>query len=251
MSYRFVRETADYSDFASGAVLHSAPGRPAFPVRLASELFQRAWQRWLGGSEPRRCVLYDPCCGAGYLLAVVALLHGEAIRGVVASDVDAEALAIAERNLALLTPVGMRARIEVLADLVRRYGKESHRQAGRSAERLLQRVDARASLGAPSTRVFQADALETDQLGAGLEGRRVDIVLTDIPYGATTSWAGADVGEAATMVARMLSALRPTLATGAVVVTVTPRGVRPEAHDYQRVERFRVGRREALFWQPA
>ena len=35
-------EKDDYADYSSGHVLRSAPGFPAFPVRLASEIFQRA-----------------------------------------------------------------------------------------------------------------------------------------------------------------------------------------------------------------
>jgi len=39
MSYRMVPVRADHRDLASGFVLRSAPGHPAFPVRLAEELF--------------------------------------------------------------------------------------------------------------------------------------------------------------------------------------------------------------------
>ncbi|WP_436975454.1 hypothetical protein [Nonomuraea angiospora] len=42
MSYRHATLQRDCQDLASGAVLRSAPGFPAFPVRPASEVFQRA-----------------------------------------------------------------------------------------------------------------------------------------------------------------------------------------------------------------
>ena len=41
MQYKFAKEQPDYSDLASGRVFYSLPGHPAFPVRLASEVFQR------------------------------------------------------------------------------------------------------------------------------------------------------------------------------------------------------------------
>lgn len=41
MAYRYAVTRESYADL-SGGVLHSAPGFPAFPARLASEMFQRA-----------------------------------------------------------------------------------------------------------------------------------------------------------------------------------------------------------------
>src|SRR5690606_4214721 len=250
MQYRFVRSPADYSDLASGAVLHSAPGRPAFPVRLASELFQRARSLWLNGATPRRCVLYDPCCGTGYLVTVTALLHGDAIERVIGSDVDGEVLDVAERNLALLTPEGLRKRIEALTEHVERFGKDSHRLAKASAERLLRQVEARAGTGGPpEVGLFRADVLDPGALADGLEGRRADIVLADTPYGVTTRWAAGDTREAAATASRMLSSLHEVLGPGAMVVLVLPKGIRPEAPGFERLQRFRSGHREALFWR--
>ncbi|WP_312847199.1 hypothetical protein [Microbispora sp. KK1-11] len=80
-------------------MLHSAPGFPAFPVRLASEMVQRAMELRGGG----RATVWDPCCGSGYLLTVIGLLHRRRISAVLASDVDPAAVGLAERNLALLT----------------------------------------------------------------------------------------------------------------------------------------------------
>ncbi len=41
MPYQFAVDRPNYSDLASGRVLYSVPGHHAFPVRLASEIFQR------------------------------------------------------------------------------------------------------------------------------------------------------------------------------------------------------------------
>ena len=43
MKYRFETKKRDYSDLASGRVLYNAPNTTAFPVRLASEIVQRAF----------------------------------------------------------------------------------------------------------------------------------------------------------------------------------------------------------------
>src|ERR1044071_1824451 len=112
MQYQFEKEQLDYSDLASGRVFHSLPGHPAFPVRLASEIFQRCKaNRETIYKNSTRCVLYDPCCGAAYHLSVLAYLHREHIQEVIGSDVDEKAVALAERNLELVSIVGLDKRI--------------------------------------------------------------------------------------------------------------------------------------------
>jgi hypothetical protein len=107
MAHLFETTGRNYGDLASGAVLYSAPGHPAFPVRLAWEMFQRGLAM-LKTTEP--VTIWDPCCGSGYLLTVLALQHRERVREVIASDIDADAVALARRNLALLTKRGLAAR---------------------------------------------------------------------------------------------------------------------------------------------
>src|SRR5436309_961484 len=102
MPYRFVRERLDHSDFASGRVFHSRPGRTGFPVRLADELLQRCLALRPPNLRDATASLYDPCCGSGTLLCTLAFLHWPALSQVVASDADPEAVAPAGRNLALL-----------------------------------------------------------------------------------------------------------------------------------------------------
>src|SRR2546429_632001 len=126
MTYRFALDPIDYSDFASGRVLHSAPGRTAFPVRLADEIFQRCLDLLPDPGKSGRIVLYDPVCGSGALLATLAFLHGNRFAALVGSDADPEALRLAQRNLALVTSAGMDERLGVLSTLRDQYGKESH-----------------------------------------------------------------------------------------------------------------------------
>src|SRR5215208_6675514 len=112
MPYKYVKEQLDYSDLASGRVFYSLPGHPAFPIRLASEILQRCVaQREVIYKISTPCTLYDPCCGAAYHLSVLGYLHRDAIREVIASDVDEKAVALAERNLNLLNANGLGKRI--------------------------------------------------------------------------------------------------------------------------------------------
>src|SRR5690349_8686028 len=112
MQYKYERESLDYSDFASGRVFYSLPGHPAFPIRLASEVFQRCMahrEKLYKDSTP--CTLYDPCCGAAYHLSVLGYLHGKLIREIIGSDIHEKAVAIAKHNLDLLNVAGLDQRI--------------------------------------------------------------------------------------------------------------------------------------------
>lgn len=91
MPYRFATAASDYSDYAGGRVFYGAPGYPALPVRLASEVLQRCLAI-RGATSP--AVLYDPCCGGAYHLGTLAYLHWQRIGAIAGSDVDAEALAL-------------------------------------------------------------------------------------------------------------------------------------------------------------
>ena len=119
MSYRYATERTDHSALASGQVLRSAPGYPGFPVRLASELLQRAMVH----VEGDRARLWDPCCGSGYLVAVLGLLHRDRLTHVRATDVDEEAVGIAARNLELLTAEGLAERERELRRSARDFGR--------------------------------------------------------------------------------------------------------------------------------
>ncbi|HEX6383703.1 MAG TPA: hypothetical protein VF177_03435, partial [Anaerolineae bacterium] len=135
MPYRFATESQNYSDYSSGRVFYSSPGYPAFPIRLASEIFRRclAVRQTNGLTKP--VVLYDPCCGGAYHLSTLAYLHWPAIDTIIASDIDAEILSVAARNLSLLTMAGLEKRIDEIVDMHARFGKSSHVAALESARR--------------------------------------------------------------------------------------------------------------------
>jgi 23S rRNA (guanine2535-N1)-methyltransferase len=251
MPYRFAHERADYTDFAAGPVLYSLPGRPAFPVRLTSEIFQRCQAQVQRAGSVGPYTVYDPCCGSGYLLTVLAYLHWPAIRHLAGSDVDADVTPLAIRNLSLLTLAGIEARIAELAKLSEQFGKPSHVQALASARRLRERLLAYRRLPPIQSQVFLANALSAAELRSDLAPGAVDIVITDLPYGQRTSWQAArsETGEFDPEW-QLLEALRGVMAPTSVVA-ITAGKQRKAAHDgYRRVGQLQIGKRRTLFFEP-
>ena len=204
MPYKFVQQTQDYSDLASGRVFYSLPGHPAFPVRLASEIFQRCLvAREALYQETSPCTLYDPCCGAAYHLSVVAYLHREHIRRIIASDIDEKAVELAKRNLGLLNLTGLDQRIAEIETMLELYNKESHREALESAYGIRDRISVHHEPLAVHT--FQASAIDRQALLEDIQPGSVDIVLTDIPYGLHSQWQG--TGELSNPLEALLDAL--------------------------------------------
>lgn len=248
MPYQFATEDQDYSDYSSGRVIYSLAGAPAFPVRLACEIFLRA-QYHLG--ESRRLHLYDPCCGGAYHLTTLGFLHGPSIASILASDIDHHALDLARRNLSLLTPAGLLHREQELNDLYRLYNKESHAQALGSVIRLAQRLRNLPGGTLPS-RVFQANGLDSAAIGREIQSRPPDLVISDIPYGWMTGWQtpGAVETDPRQPAAQLLEALLPWLPSGALVAIASDKRQRV-AHDcFRRVERFQIGKREITYLRP-
>lgn len=240
VTYRYAaRENNE--DLSPGGALFSAPGFPAFPVRLATEMFQRAVIAVGGGPV----VVWDPCCGSGYLLTAVSLTHREAITAVVASDIDAAALALARRNLDLLSEGGLAARSAELLDRARRYGKPSYVRAADAAGRLHERL---AAGGGPLPfSVARADVFDSEQLRRVPVGGGQLIVMTDVPYGDQTQWHGAN---ATAGMSGMLDALAGVLDDEAVIV-VAGRGRRlPAPESVTRLQSFSVGRRAIALFRP-
>lgn len=237
MKYRFETQRENYEDLASGRVLYGRPGATAFPVRLASEIFQRCAERLARRGTPPPYSLYDPCCGGGYLVTVVGLLHGACLQRIIASDIDAEAVERARRNLSLLTTAGMERRLEVLRGMAAEFGKPSHRDAVESGLRL------KAAL-TPAHERIQTDCFPFDITGeAGLPNlvRAVDLVIADLPYGRTTAWKGlADAAEAARA---LLGKVQAALAPAAVVALVAGKDQVVSHPDYRRAAVWTIGRR--------
>ena len=252
MPYRFRDSQEDYTDFSSGRVFHGVPGLPAFPVRLAGEIFQRCLairrRQGLAGT----CTVYDPCCGGAYHLATLAYLHWDHIAEIIASDVDARALVMAARNLDLLTLQGMDRRIAEITQMLALYGKSSHTEALESAGRLKSRLQALATRHTIGVSLFAADATDGADLGAKLSGRHIDVVITDVPYGRLSSWqtespsAEPGLGPLREMIDALLS-----VTTVTTLIAVAADKHQKITHGaYRRIERFQIGKRQVCILQP-
>jgi 16S rRNA G966 N2-methylase RsmD len=247
MQYKFAKEQQDYSDFSSGRVFYSLPGHPAFPVRLASEIFQRcvAYRAAIYGITTP-CTLYDPCCGAAYHLSVLAYLHRERIRTIIASDIDEKAVALAERNLGLLHRDGLEERIRELSAMFEQYGKESHREALKSASTLKEKL--LTEKHPLETRVFQANATDTRAITNRVQPQSVDIVFTDVPYGWHSQWRDAE--DLSNPLRSMVDALLEILSTSSIVAVVSDKQQKAVHEQFQRLEQFRVGKRRVVILKP-
>lgn len=234
-----VTERADYARLAGGFVLHSAPGFPAYPVRLAQELFLRG----LSHLPDRPVTLWDPCCGSAYLVTVAGLLGREHLRAVLASDVDPAAIELAEKNLALLAPGGLDRRAEELRARHVEFGKAVHAEAAEAAELLDRQL---AGHGGPVTATAAvADLFDTASLRRVLPDPAPDLVLADVPYGRQVRWSGA-VPEDVDPVRAAVACLCSVLDDHAVLaITAEARKITLGAGSVV-LERFRIGTRAGV-----
>lgn len=251
MPYKFAKERPDYSDLASGRVFYSLPGHPAFPIRLADEIMQRClvWRETNQITGP--CVLYDPCCGAAYHLTVLAYLYGHSFRAIIGSDIEEKAVRVAQQNLGLLTVNGLDKRESELSEMLRLYGKESHREALNSTHRLRNKITNSANNHPLRTSVFQANVLDREIIQENLKGIAVDIVFTDVPYGVRSQWHYPQTPfESGSPLKQMLDTLLNVLTPTSIVALISDKGQKAAHEGYQRIEQFQIGKRRVLLLRP-
>ena len=249
MQYKYARKQQDYSDLSSGRVFYSLPGHPAFPVRLASEIFQRCLaHREASYQISTPCTLYDPCCGAAYHLSVLGYLYGERVREVIASDIDEKAVTLAGRNLGLLQVDGLDRRFRELSKLLEEYGKESHREALQSAAVLKTNLSLLREQHRLETKVFQASATDARAILKHIKPRSVDVVFTDVPYGQHSQWR--DLHDLFSPLTSMLEALLGTLSSSSIVAITSDKRRKAVHERYQRLEQFQAGKRRVVILKP-
>ena len=253
MPYRFATENVDYSDYASGRLFYAAPGHPALPVRLVSELFQRcqAIRRKAGMADP--VTIYDPCCGTAYHLAALAYLHWPEIETIVGSDINPEIVSIAEKNLSLLTLAGLEKRAAAIDDLFEQYGKQSHAEAAKSVNKFRGELKQNLEIREIETKLFVADATNATDVVNGLGSPQIDVVIADVPYGNKSEWqtAVSETTSADTMLNQMLDSLLNVLHDHSVVAIVADKGQKANHPTYKKSGRFRIGKRQMMLLQPA
>ncbi len=234
MQYRYVSEKENYEDFAAGRVLLSQAGMTSFPVRLASEIFQRCAEYF---RRDQRLRVYDPCCGGGYLLTVLGFLHSTGIQSLHGSDINSDIIGLASDNLRLLTPEGLTTRRDTLRSLADTYNKPSHYDALESVERLRQRLPASPI----TTQTWVADALQLTANPAS-----VDLIICDVPYGSVTHWQtdGDD-----NLITALLQAQYEALVAGGIVAVISDKSQRATSPRYKRLQQETIGKRRFLILQ--
>lgn len=224
MKFEFNTDKANYEHLAAGRVLLSHSGATSFPVRLASEIFQLCAAH-LGKAK---LSVYDPCCGTGYLLTTLGFLHHERIAALYGSDVNQSALAIAQKNLALLDESGLGTRRDNLTELYAKYGKESHQAAITSADILLEAL--------PEHEIAREICL-ADASQACLAPETFDLLICDVPYGEKVDWLG-NAG-----IYLLLEAQYPVMRAGALAVIISDKGQKAEHPNYRRYKQIKHGKR--------
>lgn len=234
MQYQYAVEKQNYEDFAAGRVIISKGGMTSFPVRLASEIFQRCASYF---PEDKRLRVYDPCCGGGYLATVLGFLHHQRIASLFCSDINSEILTLASANLDLLTVEGLNSRKITLQTLAESYNKPSHQDALDSLNRLKQRLPEQTI----STFAWVADALKES-----LSPQAIDLIMCDVPYGDLTQWQSQQQDN---LISRLLKAQYHTLADDGVVAIISDKKQRASYPDYVRLQETTIGKRRILILQ--
>ena len=232
MEYKFT-ENKNYEDFSCGRVIYHQPGFTNYPVRLASEIFQRCLELQ---SEKTTVKIYDPCCGGGYLLTILGLLHHDKIDTFYGSDIALKAVEMTKKNLNLLTTAGLQKRITELEKLHLDYQKESHLAAVTSAENLLKYTRS----------IVDYHVLERDILNPAMTTKFVvDIVITDVPYGDMVCWSD----ENGNPVEQMLDNLLVNLSDDGVIAISSDKSQKIANPNYHRIKKIKVGKRKVEFLQ--
>jgi 16S rRNA G966 N2-methylase RsmD len=245
MEYKFAAERTNYADLASGHVFYSLPGHPAFPIRLASEIYQRCLALRDQGTSP--CTIYDPCCGAAYHLSVIAYLHWDSICRVICSDINEKAVQMAERNLGLLTPIGLERRSREISAMVRLFDKESHKGALESITRMQEQVKMLTAVRPIQTQVFRANATQSVSLRESLQNTKIDMVFSDVPYDQHSQW---EQTQAQQPIWAMLEALLEFLSPTSIVAIASDKLQKIAHEKYKRLEKFQIGKRQVVILRP-
>lgn len=239
MKYQFETDKRDFSDLSSGRVLYHAANTTAFPVRLAGELVQRAFEILENKGVRGPYKIYDPCCGGGFLLTTIGFLFYDRMDELIATDFDAEVLETARKNLSLLSREGLDRRKKEIEGYIQAYGKESHIEALKSVEHLA------ALIGEKTIKrsVMQRDI--TDLSDFPIEG--VNLIVTDLPYGNLVSWAGDRQDPIQNLFENCYRALDKKRS---VVVVVADKKPKLKHQSFERVQHFKLGKRQIALFEP-
>ncbi|MFZ1019410.1 MAG: hypothetical protein WAN61_00255 [Minisyncoccia bacterium] len=233
-----MKQKINYEDYSSGRVLYGAPGATNFPVSLTLEIFEKCSEYLTKKRNLGPYVVYDPFCGVAYSLTVLGFLRGENIKEMFASDADKTILEFAHKNLSLLTTKGINNRILELEKFIQEYKKDSHREALKSAEFLKTKT---RSLNT-KTEVFQFNTITDGDLPKQIS--KVDIVITDVPYGKLTKWEGLKNGVNPIQI--FLDKVKNRLSKNAIVAIVSNKKQEIKYEGYIKIKSFKSGKRKIV-----
>ncbi len=224
MEYLYCKND-NFQDFASGRVLYGGKGIPNFPIRLLLEIYGRALAY---SNKKDDLVIYDPCCGGGYALTILGYFHNKNIRKLYGSDIDEDMVAHAKKNLSLLTDANLKKRKEEIMELYNSYGKESHKEALDSCDKLSSML-----VRYISTEIFLADCTML------LPEILPDIIITDVPYGNLVEW---EQGKGS--MDAMLEQLWRISHDNTVLVVCMDKKQKINFEEWKRLEKQNVGKRK-------
>ncbi|ASW44232.1 hypothetical protein [Clostridium isatidis] len=239
MQYKFEISKKDFSDFSSGRVLYNGLNTTAFPVRLTSEIIQRAFHilKAKGANGPYK--IYDPCCGGGFILTTIGFLYNNLISEIIATDYDIKVLEIAKKNLSLLSKEGLNKRSKEIQGYIEAFGKDSHLQALESIanlESLIKKEDIKI-------KCMQRDI--TDMKAFPIE--KVNIIITDIPYGNIVDWNTNSENPIQKLFENSYKALDKN---HSLMVVIADKKTKLEHKLFKRIEYFKLGKRQIAFFEP-
>lgn len=234
-----MKQKENFEDYSSGRVLYGAPGATNFPVRLANEIFQQCIEYLSKKGKSNEYIMYDPFCGAGYMLTVLGLIHGSKIQKIFGSDTDKTILEFAAKNLSLLSVEGIDNRISELKEFIQQYGKTSHKEALESAETLKSNV----ILHQIKTELFKYNITDDSHLLEKIS--KIDLLITDLPYGKLTSYSG--LQEGINPVQILLDKIKSRLTATSIVVIVSDKKQKILHKGYVCLKKFKVGKRKIIF----
>jgi 23S rRNA (guanine2535-N1)-methyltransferase len=243
MSYEYATENLNYEDFSSGRVLYNQQGATSFPVRLTCEIFLRCATILEKDGNTGPYSIYDPLCGGAYSLTTLGFLYSNKISRIYASDIDDMVIGLAKKNLSLLTEKGLMERTKQLEQMLQDYGKESHRGALLSANKFYELI--KNMPHQIDVNCFVSDALKPDHY---TDMEKVDIVITDLPYGEVVDWINAKEEEVATI--QFLHNLLPILKKQSIVAVTSRKKTIVRHESFQRVDHFNLGKRQIVFLKP-
>lgn len=232
----------NYEDYSSGRVLYGAPMATNFPVSLTLEIYKRCSDYLIKNGSSGPYVIYDPFCGVAYSLTVLGFFYGKNIEKIIASDVDKTILEFAHKNLALLSKNGINNRIKELNRFIKEYDKDSHKEALISAEKL-KRISNKLFV---EIKEFQHNILNDTPLPKYVN--KIDMVITDLPYGKLTNWKGVDDGINPTQ--EFLNIIKNRLKKDSVVSIVFNKQQKVIYNGFNKIKGFKVGKRKIIILSP-